>query len=118
MLIHETSNTKKNTAKLVFISLASLHLFIVLINHFYFRTYAYYYGVYNFAFYDYAHLGNHPIPLLFDFSNSTFLQDHFSLLLIVLSPFYWLLNLFFGTYSLLLIQWGAIIYGAGVPTNL
>lgn len=107
-----------NFAKALLIVFSLLHLFIVLLNHFYFRTFAYYYGVYNFAFYDYAHFGNHPIPLLFDTSNSTFLQDHFSLLFIFLSPLYWIFNFFVGTYLLLIIQWAAIVYGGWATYRL
>jgi uncharacterized membrane protein len=118
MPIQNLNKKEMNFANAVLIGFSLLHLFIVLLNHFYFRTFAYYYGVYNFAFFDYAHLGNHPIPLLFDTSNSTFLQDHFSLLFIFLSPLYWVFNFFAGTYLLLIIQWAAIVYGGWATFKL
>ncbi|MDI1354382.1 MAG: DUF2079 domain-containing protein [bacterium] len=102
----------------IFLLLALLHLGIVILNHYYFRTFAYYYGVYNFAFFDFAHFRISPIPILFDGSNSTFLQDHFSLLLPVISPFYWLLHAITGTYTLLIVQWLAIVYGGWATYKL
>lgn len=97
---------------------ALLHLLIVILNHYFHRTFAYYYGVYNFAFWDYAHLQSSPIPVLFDGTNSTFLQDHFSLLFIVLAPLYWVTAPLFGTYTLLLLQWLAIAAGGAFTYKL
>jgi len=104
-------NKSKLLFYITFAFFAGLHLFIVLMNHYYHRTFAYYYGVYNWAFYDYAHLQSSPCPVLFDATNSTFLQDHFSLLLIILVPVYWLTKYIFGTYTLLIIQWVSIAIG-------
>jgi uncharacterized membrane protein len=95
----------------LFVMCALLHLLIVVFNHYQFRTFAYYYGVYNFAFYDFAHLQNSPNTVLFDGTGATFLQDHFSLLLPLLSPLYWILTPIMGTYTLLILQWVAIVYG-------
>lgn len=106
-----SSNRNKLLFYSTFFLLAGLHLAIVLLNHYYHRTFAYYYGVYNWAFYDYAHLQSSACPVLFDGTNSTFLQDHFSLLLIVLSPIYWISKFVFGTYTLLIIQWLSIAIG-------
>lgn len=74
-------------------------------NHYYFRTYAFDYAMYNFAFWDYAHLHASIIPCNQVFGNThmTFLQDHFSLTLIYLVPIYWLLNWLTGSYTLLII---------------
>ena len=101
----------KPVALALFIFCALLHLVMVLFHHYQFRTFAYYYGVYNFAFYDFAHLNNSPNPVLFDGTGATFLQDHFSLLLPLLTPFYWLMAPIAGTYTLLVLQWAAIIFG-------
>ena len=106
-----SERSKRGIAITAFVLPVLLHLFIVLANHYFQRTFAYYYGVYNFAFWDYAHLQSSPIPVLFDGTNSTFLQDHFSLLFIVLAPLYWLMAPLSGTYSLLILQWIAIAAG-------
>jgi hypothetical protein len=94
------------------IGLALLQLFIVLLDHYYYRTYALDYAIYNFAFYDFAHARLSPVPAyIFPFP-SHFLQDHFSLTLIFLSPLYWVLTPVLGTYTLLVIQWCFIVWGA------
>jgi hypothetical protein len=88
-----------------------LNLFIVVLDHYYFRTVALDYAVYNFAFYDYAHFRISPCPIYLTWPFS-FLQDHFSLTLILLSPLYWLFSPIFGTYAVLIIQWFFIMTGA------
>lgn len=94
-----------------FLVFSAIHLLIVLVNHYQFKTFAFDYGVYNFAFYDYAHFRVSPCPIYLVWYDSTFLQDHFSLTLILLSPLYWLFHDLFGTYTLLIIQWGFICTG-------
>ena len=91
----------------------AFHLIIALLNHYYFRTFTFDYGVYNFAYYHFAHLGLPPVPLYNIFVSYPihFLQDHFSLTLIFLSPLYWLTGNVFGTYLLLLIQWAVVLWG-------
>jgi uncharacterized membrane protein len=89
-----------------------LHLFIPVLNHYYYRTYALDYAVYNFAFFDYAHFRISPCPAYIYPFPATFLQDHFSLTLMVLSPLYWILGTVIGTYALLVIQAAFIITGA------
>ncbi len=96
----------------IFLFFACLNLFIVLLNHYYFRTYTLDYGVYNFAFFDYAHFRVSPCPAYLNPFSWTFLQDHFSLTLFFLVPFYWLLLPLAGTYSLLILQWCFILTGA------
>lgn len=109
MVLSERS--KRRIALMAFVVPVLLHLLIVIINHYFHRTFAYYYGVYNFAFWDYAHLQSSSIPVLFDGTNSTFLQDHFSLLFMLLAPLYWITAPLTGTYTLLIIQWIAITAG-------
>jgi len=79
---------------------------ISLVNHYLFRSYALDLGVFNNALYDYAHLRlNHYSlvqPLFYNF-----LADHFSLLVPMISPLYWLL----GSYTLLVVQIVAILLG-------
>lgn len=95
-----------------------VNLMIVLVNHYFFRTYALDYGVYNFAFFDYAHFRMSPCPAYIYPAPVTFFQDHFSLTLLLLSPLYWLLSPVTGTYSLLIIQWGFIVAGAWATYKL
>lgn len=94
------------------VALAGLQLLIVVLNHYYYRTYALDYAIYNFAFFDFAHWRLSPVPAYIYPFPSTFLQDHFSLTLPLLSPLYWLLNPIFGSYSLLILQWVFIVIGA------
>jgi uncharacterized membrane protein len=90
----------------------SLHLLIPVLNHFHFRTYAYDYAVYNFAFYDYAHFRISACPVYHSAVPVSFFQDHLSFLLMLLSPLYWVLSPLVGTYSLILVQWAFVITGA------
>lgn len=70
------------------------------LNHYFFRTFTFDYGNYNFAFRDYAHFRISPMPTY----PGNFLQDHYSFLLMFFVPAYWLLNWLTGTYTLILIQ--------------
>src|ERR1043165_9970817 len=92
---------RRSLVLLFLILLGGINLLIVVVNHYYFRTYAFDYGVYNFAFYDFAHGRISPCPIYLFIHPVTFLQDHVSLTLLVLSPLYWLLHPIAGTYSLL-----------------
>ena len=102
----------------ILIFFSGLNLTIVLTNHYLFNTYAFDYGVYNFAFYDFAHLHVSPCPVYLFPYNITFLQDHFSFALIVLSPLYWLLAPITGTYTLLIIQSCIITFGGWATYRL
>ncbi len=112
MVLEKILPAKSPWLQLLFWALALFHLFIPLYNHFLFRTYSYDYAVYNFAFYDFAHFRVSAVPLYHAPYPITFLQDHFSLLLPLLSPLYWVLSPVAGTYSLLVIQWAFIVAGA------
>ncbi len=109
---NHVNNKRKILFLIIFLTLSILHLLIPILNHYFFRTYAYDYGVYNFAFYDYAHLQISACPVYHNLYTVSFLQDHFSLTLMVLSPLYWLFQGVLGTYSLLFIQWLFIVFGA------
>lgn len=93
--------------------LGLFHLLITLLDHYHFKTFTYDYGVYNFAFYHFAHGQNPPVPMYKVFVPYPihFLQDHFSLTLIFLSPLYWLTANVFGSYLLLVIQWAFVLFG-------
>ncbi len=77
---------------------------IPILNHYFLRSYAFDYAVYNFAFYDFAHLKVSPCPVYLFTYKVTFLQDHFSLTLMLLSPLYWVLGWLTGSYTLLILQ--------------
>ncbi len=111
------SNKIKNTFSKPFVWLtigllffSFIYLTTVVTNHYLFRSFAFDYGFYNYAFWDYAHLRVSPCSLFGLNSNATFLQDHFSLTLFFLIPFYWLLNWLTGTYTLIILQTAAVIY--------
>ena len=79
---------------------------ISLVNHYNFRTFAWDLGINNNAIYDYAHFRwNDCMILQPQFKNV--LADHFTLLPILVSPLYW----FFGSYTMLLFQITAILFG-------
>jgi uncharacterized membrane protein len=105
---------KINTNRLAnFILLFFLILFLLIVccNHYFFRTVAWDYGAYNFAFNDYAHLHNSNSTVYQD-SNFKFIQDHISFTLMLFVPLYWLLSWLTGTYTLLIVQTFIIIFGA------
>lgn len=99
-------------------SFALINLLIVVVNHYCFRTYAYDYAVYNFVFYDFAHFRISPCPLYLTAQPISFMQDHFSITMILISPLYWLLAWLTGSYTLLIIQWGCIILGGWATYKL
>jgi hypothetical protein len=102
----------------ILLAFGAIHLIVVLSNHYLFRTYAFDYSVYNFAFFDYAHGRISPCSIYLFPYNITFLQDHFSLTLMLFAPLYWLLTPLFGTYTLLCIQWVIVMAGAWATYRL
>jgi uncharacterized membrane protein len=86
-----------------------LLLMMGILNHYYFKTFTYDYGNYNFAFWDYSHFRMSPVPLFKDY---LFLQDHFSFTLMYFVPIYWLLNWLTQTYTLIIIQCSLILIAA------
>ena len=97
---------------IILIIFGTILLGTVILNHYFFRTFAFDYAAYNFAWYDFAHLHSSPCPIYRWQGNVSFIQDHFSLTLLILSPLYWVFSNIFGTYSLLIIQTGFILFGA------
>jgi len=87
----------------------SLYLIMAFCNHYYFRTWTYDYGSYNFAFYDYAHFHISDSPVFLPHTN--FLQDHVSFTLMLFVPFYWMLSWLTGTYTLAVLQTLIILAG-------
>ncbi|SFF62546.1 DUF2079 domain-containing protein [Sunxiuqinia elliptica] len=91
---------KKYTPLLILGFFGLLMFYMGIINHYYFRTFVFDYGNYNFAFWDYSHLRISSIPTY----PGNFLQDHYSYTLFYFVPIYWLFNWLTGTYTLILIQ--------------
>lgn len=105
----------QKSAFLLLLLFGSLHLLIPFLNHYFFRTYAFDYSAYNFAFFDYAHGRVSACPIYLFPYDVTFLQDHFSLTLMLFAPLYWTFGQIFGTYTLLLVQ-SVCIFGGGWAT--
>jgi uncharacterized membrane protein len=85
----------------------TIYALISLVNHYYFRTFALDLGLYTHALFDYSHL-RMPDSSMFKSFSEPLLADHFDLYLMLFSP----LSYIFGTYTLLIIQIGAILFGA------
>lgn len=96
----------KKVLILIMLVFAGIFYATVIGNHYYFRTYAFDYATYNFAFWDYSHfhVSIDPIYHVHDETRMTFLQDHFSLTMFYFIPIYWLFNWLTGSYTLLLLQ--------------
>ena len=100
------------TQKITFWKWAVLFFFMLvyssisLVNHYYFRTYSYDLGLETNALYDYAHFRLHNSTLLQP-ELKNYLSDHFSLLTMFISPLVYI----FGSYTLLLVQIAAILFG-------
>lgn len=94
----------------VFALAGIIFLSIPLVNHYYFRTSALDYGVFNHALYNYAHFSISHFTLGLSPQETGIIEgfgNHFSPILLLLAPFYWL----FGSYTLLIFQVGFIIAG-------
>lgn len=81
---------------------------ISIVNHYCFRTYALDLGLHNHAIFDYRNFRfNYSLLLSPVFEPRNQLSDHFDLMVILLSPF----SFIFGSYTLLLAQIFALIFG-------
>ncbi len=99
---------KKHTPAIILTVFGALMIFMGVMNHYYFRSFVFDYGNYNFAFWDYSHFRISDIPTY----PGNFLQDHYSFLLFYFAPLFWLFNWLTGTYTLILIQNALIIVAA------
>ena len=97
-------------ARIILLFFLLLFLLMNFCDHYFFRTIAYDYGAYNFAFHDYAHFRNSLSPL-YGPHNFKFIQDHVSFTLVLFVPLYWMFAWLTGTYTLLFIQTFLIILG-------
>jgi uncharacterized membrane protein len=93
---------------LILLLFGALIFFMGFMNHYFFRSFVFDYGNYNFAFWDYSHFRISSMPTY----PGNFLQDHYSFLLMYFVPVYWLLNWLTGTYTLIIIQNALILIAA------
>lgn len=100
--------SRKQIPYLILVVFGILLFAIGILNHYYFRTFTFDYGNYNYAFWDYSHFRISRMPTY----PANFLQDHFSLTLMYFVPAYWILNWITGTYTLILIQNALILTAA------
>ncbi len=105
---------KKSNRYLIIILLfaAILYSVISIVNHYCFRTYCYDLGLYSKIMYEYSHLKVFIMSNICPFSENGWahipcLGDHFDLYLILFSPLIYI----FGSYTLLIIQIIALIFG-------
>src|ERR1700739_705900 len=105
---------------IIMVLFGGLYCTMSVANHYYFRSTNFEYGPYNYAFWDYAHFHVTPCPMykVFMHQDISFLQNNFSLTLIYLVPFYWLLNWLTGTYTLLILQTAFILWAAWATYKL
>jgi uncharacterized membrane protein len=80
---------------------------ITFVNHYNFRTYALDLGIYTNALYDYSHFQWNYSETFLD-KPFHLLNDHFDLYLPLFSP----LQFLFGSYTLLVVQWFFVCFGA------
>ncbi len=86
---------------------AVLYALLSVVNHVCFRTAGLDLGIYTQMLYRYAHL-QWPDSSMFLPEAQNMLCDHFDLYLILFSPLVYL----FGTYTLLIVQIAAVLFGA------
>lgn len=85
---------------------ALVYCSISLVNHYFFRTFAFDLGFYNNILYSYSHLKMNHASLQEPLVTHVF-ADHFEPIFFVFAPFYWI----FGSYTLLVIQIALVIWG-------
>jgi uncharacterized membrane protein len=88
------------------VAFASMYALISFVNHYLFRTYALDLGLYTNAMQRYIS-GMAPDTKMFWAPSQHMLADHFDLYLVLFSP----LKFIFGTYTLLIVQWIALMVG-------
>ena len=94
------------TLAAVFAVAGVLYALISLVNHYLFKTYALDLGLYTHAMYDYAHFRIDDCSM-FKAVPQSILSDHFDLYLAILSPLIYV----FGSYTLLIVQIVAVLFG-------
>lgn len=113
-IIHENDEKQIRRRRLVYAIIASLLLLTIyalisFVNHYNFRTYAYDLGFYNKVVHDYSLWNFCDFTLGYWRTDLTCpLGDHFDPIFIIIGP----LRFLFGTWTLLIVQIGAIVFGA------
>jgi uncharacterized membrane protein len=87
-----------------------IYMVQVILNHYYFRTFALDYGFYNQALWDFAHFRINANTVM-EPPLENYFQIHPGFTLLLLSPLYHVFTPIFGTYSLLIIQNFFILFG-------
>lgn len=101
-------SSKRISLTLVIGLFGIIYCSISLVNHYLFRTYGWDLGIINNSLFDYAHLRWNNAEILYpNFKFDNLLGDHFTLYPVIISPLYWV----FGSYTLLLFQVAAILWG-------
>lgn len=101
-----TVRQKNITLASVFTVAGVLYCLISLVNHYLFKTYALDLGLYTYFMNEYAHLRRADLFMI-DMEPQSALSAHFDLYLILLSPLVYV----FGSYTLLVIQIAAVLFG-------
>lgn len=86
---------------------AVAYMLLSLVNHTMFRTYGLDLGLYTHCMYDYSHLRCDDCTFFME-TPRNILSDHFDLYLLLFTPLLWI----FGSYTLLIVQIIAILFGA------
>lgn len=91
----------------VFILFATIYCLISITNHYVFRTYSLDLGIFNNALYSFSHFKLNYFTADYSASHVNFFGDHFSPVVFLFVPFYYL----FGSYTLLIIQILSVLFG-------
>jgi len=103
----DTNRWEQSLLKGTFVLFTTIYCLISLVNHYQFRTFALDLGLYNHALYELAHFKMPCFLLDLTVSRMNFLGDHFSPIMFLYVPFYYL----FGSYTLLFIQIASVLFG-------
>lgn len=98
---------KHKIAWLITVVYGTVFCLISLVNHYNFRTFGLDLGIYTHGIFSYSHFDWHTFTLGLEGKSFNHLGNHFSPIVMLLSPFYYL----FGTYTLLVLQIAAILFG-------
>jgi hypothetical protein len=103
-------NRRQITFWIIVFFFLSVYLTQVICNHYFMRTYAFDYALYNNAVWDYSNFRINANPI-FTPPLKTFMQDHIAFTLYLTLPLFWVLNPLFGTYTLLIIEVLFVVLG-------
>lgn len=98
---------KRHITIIIIITIYAVFSLISLVNHLQLRTNSLDLGMFNHALYSFAHFKKAIFTLGLDGKEMPFFATHFSPIIILFAPFYYL----FGSYTLLVIQIIAVLFG-------